>query len=192
MEWHVMEWSGTEWDGMGRNGTEWDGMEWDGMGWDGMGWDGMGWNGMEWDGMGWNGVGWDGMGWDGMGWDGMEWNGSAAVRGGGWSRYLSLPLPLPLPLPLSLREETWLVRVGSCGGDGSAVSTPVYTRDSRPLTAALAPRADAPPPPPPPRCLSGLRLFEAGHRVRLHVCSAAHPRWMRNLGYGFDGRLEVM
>jgi predicted acyl esterase len=26
-----------------------------------------------------------------------------------------------------------------------------------------------------------------GHRVRLHVCSAAHPRWMRNLGTGLRG-----
>ena len=24
--------------------------------------------------------------------------------------------------------------------------------------------------------------FRRGHRVRLQVCSAAHPRWLRNLG----------
>lgn len=29
--------------------------------------------------------------------------------------------------------------------------------------------------------------LRAGHRVRLHVCSAAHPRWMRNLGTGLTG-----
>ena len=26
--------------------------------------------------------------------------------------------------------------------------------------------------------------FLAGHRIRLHVASAAHPRWNRNLGTG--------
>ncbi len=26
--------------------------------------------------------------------------------------------------------------------------------------------------------------FLAGHRIRLQVCSAAHPRWNRNLGTG--------
>jgi len=27
-------------------------------------------------------------------------------------------------------------------------------------------------------------LFKQGHRIRLQICSGAHPRWMRNLGYG--------
>ena len=27
-------------------------------------------------------------------------------------------------------------------------------------------------------------LFRRGHRIRLHVCSGAHPRWMRNLQTG--------
>jgi len=32
--------------------------------------------------------------------------------------------------------------------------------------------------------------FQVGDRIRLHVCSAAHPRWMRNLGSQWDGRLQ--
>jgi len=27
-------------------------------------------------------------------------------------------------------------------------------------------------------------LFRKGHHIRLQICSGAHPRWMRNLGYG--------
>ena len=25
-------------------------------------------------------------------------------------------------------------------------------------------------------------VFQVGHRIRFHVCSAAHPRWLRSLG----------
>jgi len=32
--------------------------------------------------------------------------------------------------------------------------------------------------------------FSAGSRVRLHVCSAAHPRWMRNLNSASSTPLE--
>lgn len=31
--------------------------------------------------------------------------------------------------------------------------------------------------------------FRPGETIRLHVASAAHPRWMRNLGAQWDGRL---
>ena len=32
----------------------------------------------------------------------------------------------------------------------------------------------------------------AGERLRLHVCSAAHPRWMRSVGYGGDGEVASL